>query len=332
MTRPSAALSRRHFLSLAGGAGAVLGLTACAGQSAPTGGGGAPGAAGFPITVRHSLGETVIERPPTRVVTLGWMDADPTLALQVRPVGIYTVYTSMRSGVGPWAQPRLGDPPPRAWPGGPLPYEDIAALGPDLILYVSGPGDRSAHDLLSKIAPTVSSVVGAKPYAPAWQDATQLIARSLGVPDRGKALVGEVSNYLHRIGTEHPHFAGRTLSYLDVYPGGVAVGGQDATVNQVMRQIGFVQPPGLEGPRFAGIQNKISPELLNLVDADVLLIFGYGSSWEQLMSTNPTLANLPAVKAGRAHQLTDLSLSAPSVLSIPWGVDRLVPALDRMLT
>ena len=320
------AISRRTLFTLVGGAGAAFGLAAC-GTGNPS---GAPGASGSPITVRHTLGETVIESSPARVVALGYADADAVLALGVQPVGIHTGYT-FPSGVGPWAEPKLADPHPVAWQGRTLNYEAIAALAPDVILDVSDGGDRASYGILSKIAPTVSLPAGATPYAAPWQDTTRLISQALGLAARGDDLVNGTEAYLTRVAAENQVFAGRTLTYLDVYPGGVDVGGEQATVVQTVHRLGFVQPPALQGPQWSRSQNQISPELLSKADADVLLLFGFGSNLAQLLAANPTLAGLPSVKAGRAHLLPDLSLSSPSVLSIPYGVDPLVPILRRML-
>lgn len=72
----------------------------------------------------------------------------------------------------------------------------------------------------------------------------------------------------------------------------------------------------------------ISAELLPRVDADVMLIYGFGKPPPEVLGANPRLEGLGAVKSGRAHFLQDLSLSASSVLSIPHGLDALLPFLE----
>lgn len=323
-------VSRRTLITFAGGVGVALGLAACGGRDGVGGDSGASAADGFPITVRHSLGETVIESPPRRVVALGYSDADAVLALDVQPVGIHTGY-NFPAGVGPWAEPRLTTPRPVVWPGKIFNYEGIAALGPDVILDVSDSGDQAPYDILSKIAPTVSLPAGSVRHAATWQDTQQLIGQALGQAARGKELVARTESYLDRVAAENPRFAGRTLTYLDIYPGGISVGGEPAKVVQTLHRLGFVQLPALRGPQWGKSQNPISPELLPQTDADVLLISGFGSDLPQLLAANPSLAGLASVKAGRVHVLPDLSLASPSVLSIPYGVDRLLPVLRRML-
>ncbi|GAA3248527.1 iron-siderophore ABC transporter substrate-binding protein [Pseudonocardia petroleophila] len=281
----------------------------------------------FPVTVEHALGSTTIEREPTRVVTLGPSDADAVLALGVVPVGINSRYGFER-GVGPWAEAALGDADPVVTAGNELQFEAIAALRPDVIVNVGSGGDPAEHDTLSRIAPTIALPAGAAPYAPRWQDATRLIAQALGRAAEGERLVAATEDHLREVAAENPSFAGRTLTYLDVLAGEAYVGGREATVVTTMRELGFVDTPYVAGLPAEETQSALSAELLPQVDADVVLIYAIDGSPEQALAANAGLANLGAVRAGRAQFLPDLSLSAPSVLSIPYGVDRLVPFLQ----
>jgi iron complex transport system substrate-binding protein len=77
----------RHVATLLA---ATLALTACgAGSEKGTGGDGASGGSGgaFPVTVETAFGEVTVDKEPTRVVALGWSDAETALALGVQPVG-----------------------------------------------------------------------------------------------------------------------------------------------------------------------------------------------------------------------------------------------------
>ena len=68
---------------------------------------------------------------------------------------------------------------------------------------------------------------------------------------------------------------------------------------------------------------------LGQIDADVALIYAFGNTEEQAVAQNAALGSLSAVRDGRAYWLPDLSLSAPSVLSIPYGVDAMLPFLEE---
>jgi iron complex transport system substrate-binding protein len=304
-------------------------LVGCSSAPAPTGRSeqaAAPTAAAFPVTVEHSLGSTVIEREPTRVVTLGTSDVDTALALGVTPVGIHSRYGFER-GVGPWAEQELGSATPAVSGGRELNYEWIAAQRPDLILNLISSGEREEHDRLSRIAPTVALPAGAAPYSPTWQDATRLTAQALGRAAEGDTLVADTEAYLARQVTENPAFSGRTATYLDVVGGEVYVGGKEATVVTTMKDMGFRDTAYVEALPAEDTQHALSAELLPQVDADVVLVFGFGSSENEVLASNAGLANLGAVREGHTYFLPDLALSSPSVLSIPYGVDAMLPFL-----
>ncbi|ODU21269.1 MAG: hypothetical protein ABT15_13280 [Pseudonocardia sp. SCN 73-27] len=278
------------------------------------------------MTVTHSLGSTTVPAAPTRVVTLGPSDADAVLALGVVPVAIHSRYGFER-GVGPWAEAKIGTATPAVTGGRELSYEAIAAARPDLIVNVASGGDRTEYDTLSRIAPTIALPAGAQPYSPRWQDSTRLIAQALGKQADGDRLVADTEAYLQRTAAGNPAFAGKTVTYLDVVSGESYVGGKEATVVATMRELGFVNTPYVEAMPASETQSAVSAELLPRIDADVLLIYGFGASREEVLAGNVGLANLTAVKNGHAYFLPDLALSAPSVLSIPHGVDAMLPFL-----
>jgi iron complex transport system substrate-binding protein len=316
--------------------GAVLIALALAGcGSAPSGGSAdtpapapaAPGAGAFPVTVEHALGSTTVERAPERIVTLGTTDADVVLALGEVPVGIASPYNFPR-GVGVWAEDELGQATPTVM-GRELDYEAVAALAPDLILDVVSGGEQERYDTLSRIAPTVALPPGAQPYAATWQESTTHIAKALGKEAEGAELVAQTERYLAGVADAHPAFAGRTLTYIDAYGAEAYAGGRDATAVQLMGELGFEPVPHLRDLQSEETQILVSNELLGQLDADVALLYAFGSTQEEALQQNAALGTLSAVRDGRAYWLTDLSLSAPSVLSIPHGVDALLPFLEQ---
>ena len=96
---------------------ATVGIAACSSNSTPqgtppaSGNGGSSPAAGdaFPITVKHALGETVIEKKPERIATLGWANHEVPLALGVVPVGMSRANWGDEDGDGllPWVKEKL---------------------------------------------------------------------------------------------------------------------------------------------------------------------------------------------------------------------------------
>lgn len=312
---------------------AALVLALAGGSSGGQSGGGAaaeapaPGSGAFPLTVQHALGSTTVERAPERIVALGTTDADVVLSLGEMPVGIRSLYNFPR-GVGVWAEDELGSATPRVM-GREINYEAIAALQPDLILDVVDGGEQEQHDTLSRIAPTVSLPAGAKPYATSWQETTMLIATALGKEAEGAVLVERTEAYLADVRAAHPAFEGRTVTYIDAYGAEAFAGGRDATAVRMMGELGFQPVPYIRDLQTDETQIPVSNELLGQIDADVALIYAFGNTGEQAVAQNAALGTLSAVREGRAYWLPDLSLSAPSVLSIPYGVDAMMPLLEE---
>jgi len=304
----------------------LLVLAGCSSAPAPAEQSPPAATASFPITVQHALGSTTIPQQPTRVYTLGPSDADAVLALGVTPVGIHSRYGFDR-GVGPWAEQELGTASPTVTGGRELSLEAIAAAKPDLIINVASGGEQAEYDTLSRIAPTVALPAGAQPYSPRWQDATRLIAQALGKQAEGDKLVADTETYLEGVAADNPTFAGKTATYLDVMAGEVYVGGKEATVVTTLRELGFVNTPYVESLPASQTQVPLSAELLPQIDSDVLLVYGFGSNQQETLASNAGLANLGAVQARHAYFLPDLALSAPSVLSIPYGLDAMLPFL-----
>lgn len=305
-------------------AAAVLLFAGCSGApAAPPTTDPAPTGA-FPVTVEHSLGSTVIEREPQRVVTLGSTEVDVALALGVVPVAIGSFYDFER-GVGPWAEDELGDATPTVFSSRQLDLEAVAAAAPDLILDVNASGELADYEKLSRIAPTISLPVGAPPFAAPWRDTTRLVAQALGRADDGERLVRETEGYLTGVAAANPAFAGRTFTYLDLFGAEVYAGGRDSTVVETVGELGLVPPPYVQARGVTESTSPISLELLPQVDADVVLAYAIGTTDEEAVAQIPMLGRL----TGRLHFLPDLSLSAPSVLSIPYGVDALVPVLQE---
>lgn len=200
------------------------------------------------------------------------------MALGVVPAGIHSLYGFDR-GVGPWAQDELAGTSPTVWKGRSYNFEAVAASRPELILYVSSAGDPDEYDILTGIAPTVGLPTGAVPYAAPWRDATRLVARSLGLAAEGDRLVEEVDDYIVDLAASNPSFPGKTITYLDVFGAEIYAGGRESTVLDTMVGLGFEPVSHIRDLQPSKSQNLISAELITLVDADVLLIYGWSAAY-----------------------------------------------------
>ncbi len=284
----------------------------------------------YPITVEHALGQTVIAAEPKRVVSLNQRDTDTLLALGIQPVAANSTL-GFPSGVGPWAEPRLGETKPVVWHWDDLNYEAIAATEPDLIIYVSSGGDEDEYRRLSQIAPTVPMPKGAKPWDATLAEATLLTAEAVGRRTEAEQLLAELDAHIASIAAAHPEFAGKTVNYLNSYDTDLYGFDQSLSAHQILYRLGFApSPSSLDLP---GDESwaEISPELVGDFDADILVFFTYGRSLDELLAAIPTLGHLGAVKSGHAFALSDEAFNVNSILSLPYALDNLAPTIAAAL-
>ena len=100
------------------------------------------------------------------------------------------------------------------------------------------------------------------------------------------------------------------------------------------QRLGFVQNPAItELPvGESGFSASVSSEQLEVLDADVVVVFPIGVPPDEVRA-DPVFQAVPAVAAGRALVLDpDVSsaYSLSSVLSTQWALDRMVPLLEGL--
>ncbi|ODU00906.1 MAG: hypothetical protein ABS81_22130 [Pseudonocardia sp. SCN 72-86] len=289
-----------------------------------------PGGSAGQIVVEHTLGTTTLPKRPERVVTLTDRDTDTALALGVVPVGIRTLY-GFDSGAGPWSQDRLGGATPTVWKSRELNFEGIAALRPDLIVNANGDADRTVYDRLSAIAPTIGLPKGQVPYGASTESTTLLVAQALGLPEQGRRLVDDLQDFLRSQAAAHPEFSRVTASYLDVHSSGILAYPQGHLINRVLTDLGFGMPDMVRAIPAGTKSFDVSPESVAGYAGQVMVVYPYDRTLADIERQVPTFAALDAVREGRVVLLTDQSFSAASVLSLRYGVDRLVPEIARSL-
>ncbi|HLU53861.1 MAG TPA: iron-siderophore ABC transporter substrate-binding protein [Pseudonocardia sp.] len=340
---PFGHVSRRRLLAGAGALGALGLLTACGGgdTAAPVSQPAAGGA--FPVRVEHSKGVTEIPSPPQRVVTVGYSDQDPVLAMGVRPVGVTDWYGDHPYATWPWAQDELGDARPAvlnrgAFTGTPeYRYEEIAALSPDLIIGLYTSMDDTQYQTLSRIAPTVAPPAGYPEWGAPWDEYTRLAGRALGVPDRAERMIAEVNAQLEAAAEANPQFEGRTAVVAErVGAGQTFVRSPRDQRSQLVTALGFVIPP--EIGELAGDLDgaTISDEQMGLLDRDLLLWnTGFEPQARADIERAPLYSRLEVVREGRSVFVDDPLVSAAwtwgTVLSIPTVIDALVAKISAVL-
>ncbi|MCV2491608.1 iron-siderophore ABC transporter substrate-binding protein [Geodermatophilus sp. YIM 151500] len=284
---------------------AALPLAACggAGDAEPAAASGASGASGasadeFPRTVEHAMGSTEIPAEPERVVVLDTGELDSVVALGVTPVGAVT--TDVATGFLSYLQEpaegveqvgTIGEPD----------LEAIAALGPDLILS-NQVRHEDLYDELAQIAPTVfAEYVGAP-----WKDNVGLAAEALGMETEADAVLAEYQQAATALGEAIGDPAATTVSPLRFVQGSIRAYSPESFIGTVLGDIGVTLTGFTEGeyPAFT----ELSPEQLDLADADVVLYSSYGSSGESgadAVVAGPLWSRLSAVQEGRAIPVED---------------------------
>ena len=296
---------------------AALLLAACGG-----GGGGDAEPTSSGVTVDTRFGPVTIDEPPTRVVALGWSDAETALALGVQPVGASDWLAFGGKGVGPWAE-GLYRQAPTLLGTTEIDYEAVAALQPDLILNTRSDNDEKKHETLSKIAPTIGAPKDVIPYGTSWRQQVELVAKALGKVPEGEKIISDLDAKF----AANAKFDGRTTvvgAYFDGKFGAYVSG--DARAD-FMKALGFTLREDVEDLASGTFYVDISAERLDLLTADLSVLFPIGGDATALKA-NPLVPE-------KALILEDEDLvnafSSGSSLGTAYALDHAVPLFTTAL-
>ncbi|MEI4262643.1 ABC transporter substrate-binding protein [Roseovarius sp. D0-M9] len=294
---------------------------------------GAAAADDFPMTISHKFGETVIEAQPQRVATVDFAGADDLLALGVQPVAIRHWYGDQEGALWPWVTPKLASSPEIL--RGEINYEQIARADPDVILALWSGITAGDYEQLSRIAPVVATPAGMGDFELPWDRRSRIAGRAIGREAEADAQIAAINARLEVIASEHPAWDGKTASVayaMNGSPG--AYTARDIRV-QLLAQMGFVQPPALIAAKGqdASFALTLSEEALNVLDADVILWMSATGDFSAIDALL-TRRFLSAASQGRevlAGEVMTGALSHASLLSLPFALDALVPAIEAAL-
>jgi iron complex transport system substrate-binding protein len=331
---------RRSLLLIVSVLVAALALAACGSDEPESEDASTPAAdvsassAVLPVTVGHKFGSTTVEEEPERVVSVGYTEHDVLLQLGVVPVGVTDWYGDQPFATWPWAQELLGDAEPEVLSlADGFQYEKIAALQPDLIIGTNAGMTEKDYELLSQIAPTITSVEGSTQYFSSWTDQTLQIARAFGREADGQAIIDEVAAAHAEVAAAHPEYADLTAVFsqggpydgiLYVYPEGLST--------DFLTDLGFRYLPGLEdyAPE-VGSQAEISAENVDLIEADVVVFATESQDQFEELQGWATISLLPAVGENRAVY-TDETLAGAVYFDTPlsraYVLERLAPMIE----
>ncbi|MEM8924848.1 MAG: ABC transporter substrate-binding protein [Actinomycetota bacterium] len=293
------------------------------------------GDSAFPVTITHALGETTIDAEPLRIISLSGPEGDALVALGITPVGVPGTPTAP-GALPTWWGDRI-DPADTTLLisdfSGVFNLEEIAALEPDLILGAGSVLDAAAYEQYSSIAPTIPYLTEA--FQDPWRDVTLMVGAAVGMPDEAAVLVADTEAAIDGLATIGLDGATYTFNVVPA-PGTVISVTEPADVaNQLLGELGMSIAPGVADlPRQPTTGSMISPEQLNLIDADVVMYIAVTEQAADGLLAEPTFAATPAATEGRLIRLDldeAVALRAPGVLAIPWLFDQLEPERAAIL-
>jgi iron complex transport system substrate-binding protein len=317
-------VTRRRFLRGTAGGAVLLGLTAC--SDSGSAGGGTGTASPTPLA--------------TRVVALGQsVDADALIALGITPVGMSAAF-GQESGIHPWTAAALGSRRVELVKDadGGLPFEQVAALKPDLIVATTY-NTINDYDVDRPRLERIATVIGPTTIAqrPTWQQSTIWVGEAVGLANEARRLVEDIEAKLTAVRDDHPDWESKTYTNGPVTgPAEVwTISSPQDTSAIVLGQLGLVLSPKvttLSSP-YPG-RAQVSLEQLNVLEADVVMLSYHSEEFRPALEDNPLFQQLPAVQRGAyIHLASDVStgLAYPSVLSIPYVLDQITPQITQAL-
>ena len=313
---------RRALTAVTAGLLAATTATACASSeddaAAPAASG--PAAAAFPVSIAHKFGSTTIEKQPKRVVTVGWNDQDPVLALGVVPVSTREWFTEYPNY--PWVKEALGGKPITTF-SAELNFEAIIKQQPDLILAIYETINKETYDKLSQIAPTVIQSADYADEQTPWDVQTLTTGKALGKSAEAQALVAKVNAKIDEARAANPQFAGKTL-VVDFGP----EKGQHWLIPAKDPRRALFDALGFAAQKES---EDVSEERLDLLDRDVLFVNG---ATKKDMLASPAFNRLKVATEDRTLYTSfstplggALAYSGPNALL--YALDVLVPQLKN---
>ncbi len=298
---------------------------------------GSAGATGFPLSVTHKFGTTVIEQEPTRVVSAGYTEHDTLLSLGVIPVAVTDWYGDQPYATWPWAQDELGDATPEVLSlADGFQFEKIAALKPDLIVATNAGMEAEDYTKLSAIAPTVAQSGEFTDFFEPWYVQSIAIGEAVGRSAEVTELVDDVRAQFADAAAANPEFAGVPAVFLQnaIYDGS-AIAYQKGLSTDFLTDLGFDIPSEIDAFATEGGQAYIPVEQLTVLDNAEVLIWGTEADSDKAdLEQVPLFDGLSAVQAGRSIY-TGGELAAAiyftTPLSLPYVLDSLVPQLAAVL-
>jgi len=217
-------------------------------------------------------------------------------------------------------------------------FERIAATRPDLIIGTNSGMTKADYEKLSKIAPTLPhSGAHDSPWFEPWDEQALMAGRALGKEAEVTALVDDLKARFAEEAAAHPEFAGTSAIFLQGgYYEGAALAYQEGLSTAFLTDLGFTIPDNLAPYSKDGGQAYIPLERLTELDSGEVLIWATeeGEKSRRALEATPLWDRLRAVKEDKlvfTDATTAGAIYFTSLLSLPYVLDRVVPALSSAL-
>lgn len=322
----------------------LAGLSACStGSTSATDAGSEPTATtsvdadAFPVTIEHALGTTTIEQEPTRVVSVGYAEADYPLSLGVVPVGADKIeYAGNENDSSDWFDDALAEidgaeQPTRFSTADGVPVDQIVKLQPDLVTATQSGMTQEEYDKLTEAGIPVVAYPDA-PYNTTWQESLDLVGKALGRSALAEEVKAETEQLIDDTADAYPQLEGKTFTFAgpNADPSSFYVYTVADNRPRLLVELGMVNSPIVEERSEPGqFLFNISSERTAELDADVFLTYATSEANVTELAEDPLVRQIPAVADNRWYAQVDplesIGLSAPSPLSLPSAMELYVP-------
>ncbi len=171
------------------------------------------------------------------------------------------------------------------------------------------------------------------PWSTPWRDVVTIAGEALGRTAEAQEILDEIDAEIAANREAHPEFEGLTLATTWETAGTVYVYADEDPRVEFMLDLGFVNAPAVDALETdeSPFYFTLSKERLDELQSDVLVAYGTTEEELQAFLTAPETQLMPQVTSGAVAPLVGAefiaSVSPPTALSLPWGLDEVVTQL-----
>lgn len=298
----------------------------------------------YPITIKHALGETMIDSKPERIVSISWANHDVVLALDVVPVGFSAANYGVQddSGMLPWTAEKLkvlGEENPTIFQDTDgLDFEAISDANPDVILAAYSGITQEEYDTLSEIAPVVAYQTS--PWVASWREQVTYNSMGMGMEEEGKQLIADTEKLIQDKANEHSEIKGKKAAFVSLNAADLSkfyIYSPTDPRGAFLTELGLEYPESITSQMTEGsFYIEVSAEngdILN--DVDIFVSYGNEDTLAALQA-DPILGKIPAVERGSVVIIGDNTPLAaagnPNPLAIEYSIDEYLTLLSEAVS